>query len=100
MQRNSSVSAWLPTLSLLGLAAGLGAIFNLLGRWPRLETRVPEFIALALAARALYLAGVYLVERFRLGRPALLIILRAALIFRLFLLPCEPALSGDVHRYQ
>jgi hypothetical protein len=100
MQKKSSASAWLPTLGLLVLAAGLGAIFNLLGRWPKLETRVPEFIALALAAGALYLAGVYLVERFRLGRAALLIILGGAVVFRLFLLAREPALSGDVYRYR
>jgi alpha-1,6-mannosyltransferase len=100
MPEKPSASARLPTLGLLGLAAGLGAIFNLLGRWPKLEACVPEFITLALAAGALYLTGLYLVERFPLGRAALLIILGGAVVFRLFLLPREPALSGDVYRYQ
>jgi hypothetical protein len=78
MQERATTSAWLPTLGLLVLAAGLGVVFNLLGRWPKLETRVPKFTALALAAGALYLAAVYLVEQFRLGRVALLLLLLAA----------------------
>jgi hypothetical protein len=100
MQERFSASAVLPALGLLGLAVGLGAVFRLIGRWQKLETSVPEFIALALAAGAMYLAGVYLVEQFPLGRAALLIILLGAVVFRLFVLFREPALSADVYRYQ
>lgn len=100
MQEKPSTPAVLPTLGLLGLAVGLGAIFVTLGRWDRLASSVPEFIALAFAAGVLYLAGVCLVEQFRLGPTALLIIVSGALLFRLFVLAREPALSSDVYRYQ
>jgi hypothetical protein len=75
-------------------------IFNLIGRWRNLPGAVPEFIALSLAAGALYVIGVYVVERFILRPSALLVIVLGALFFRLCLLPREPALSSDVYRYQ
>jgi len=100
MRQESSASPFFPTLGLLGLALGLGAVFRLLGRWPDLKHSVPEFIALALAAGVMYLSAVYLVERFRVGPAALLVIVLGALLFRLFVLPREPALSGDAYRYQ
>jgi hypothetical protein len=100
MQTHSVASTLLPTLGLAGLAFGLGAIFNSLGRWQNLEAQVPEFITLALAAGVLYLTAVYLVERYRLDSPALLIILLGALTFRLAVLPSAPSLSTDLHRYQ
>lgn len=99
MQAESS-PVLLPTVALAGLAAGLGAIYYLLGRRHDLETSIPEFTALVLAAGAMYLAAVYLVERFPLGPGALLIVLLGTMFFRLFLLPSEPALSQDVYRYQ
>ena len=90
----------LPTLGLLVLSGGLGVIFIIIGRWRNLPSTVPEFIALSLAAGALYVAGVYLVQRFILGPFALLVIVLGALFFRLCLLPREPALTGDIYRYQ
>src|SRR5256712_1984653 len=91
-------------LGLLVIAAALAAIFYFLGyrlgRQPDLKTHVPEFIGLSLGAGALYLVGIYLVERFQLGRAALVTILASAVVFRLCLLPCEPQLSDDVYRYQ
>ena len=95
-------SAWslAATLGLLVLSGGLGLIFNHLGRWRNLEASVPEFIALPRTAGVLYLAGVYLVERFILAPSALLVIVLGALFFRLCLLPREPAISNDVYRYQ
>jgi hypothetical protein len=44
--------------------------------------------------------AVYLVEKFPLGPPALVIILGGAPVFRLLVLPLEPPLSEDVYRYQ
>jgi hypothetical protein len=85
---------------LLVLSGGLGVIFIIIGRWRNLPSTVPEFIALSLAAGALYVAGVYLVQRFILGPFALLVIVLGALFFRLCLLPREPALTGDIYRYQ
>ena len=100
MQEKPSPSPLLPTLGLLVLSAGLGAIFRLIGHWQDLQHSVPEFIALSLGAGVLYVAGVYLVERFALGASALLVIVLGALFFRLCLLPREPAVSDDVYRYQ
>jgi hypothetical protein len=91
---------WLATVGLLALAAGLGTIFRYWSSQRDLNSHVPEFIALALLAGVLYLCGVYLVENFRLGLPALLIILAGAVVFRLYLLPLDPPpLSDDVNRY-
>jgi alpha-1,6-mannosyltransferase len=100
MLAKSSAPARLPTLVLLGLAVGLSALFNLLGRWQGLESAVPQFIGLAFLAGVMYLVGAYVVENFHLGPAALLIILLGALIFRLAVLPREPVLSRDVYRYQ
>jgi hypothetical protein len=76
-------------------------IFRYWSRQKDLDSHVPEFIALGLLAGVLYLGGVYLVERFPLRLPALLIILCGAVAFRLYLLPLDPPpLSDDVYRYQ
>jgi len=100
MQKRNRALAWLPTLGLLMLALILAGIFHFLGRQQDLAACIPEFIALSLLAGALYLAGVYLVEKSPLGPAALIIILGGTLAFRLFVLPIAPALSGDVYRYQ
>ncbi len=100
MQKKSPPSTPFPSLGLLGLAAGMGAIFNFLGHQRNLKALTPEFIALSLAAGVLYLAGVYLVEEFALGPAALFIILASAVVFRLLVLPPSPSLSDDVYRYQ
>ena len=100
LHQKPSVSSLLPTLGLLVLSAGLGAIFSLIGRWQDLTYSVPEFIAFTLVTGVLYASGVYLVEHFSLGPSALLVIVLGALFFRLSLLPCQPAVSNDVYRYQ
>lgn len=99
MQQKPFRLPWLSELALLVLAGGLGTIFHI---WRRQELaqHVPEFIALFLLAGVLYLVAVYLVGRFRLGWVALLIILGAGVALRVLVLPAEPALSGDVYRYQ
>jgi len=61
---------------------------------------MPEFIGLLLLVGVLYVIGVFLVERFRLGGAALLIILAGAVLFRVELLPTRTTPSDDVYRYQ
>lgn len=100
MARYQNLLKHLPTLGLLALGAGISAIFYHIGREPELKTHVPEFIALTLGAGVLYAAGVYLVERFHLGLAALIIILGAALAFRLVVLPAGLSISTDAYRYQ
>ena len=53
-----------------------------------------------LLAGILYVAGVFFVERFQLGATALVIILGAAVLFRVELLPARTTPSDDVYRYQ
>ena len=89
------------TLALGVLAAGLTAIYLWVEKLQDdLDTRMPEFIGLLLLAGILYLISVYLVERFRLGRAALILILVGTVVFRVVLLPATPSLSDDVYRYQ
>jgi len=91
------------TLGLAILAAGLTGIYVWIGRQRNLEGHMPEFIGLLLLAGILYVIGVFWVfwvERFRLGAPALLIILASSVLFRVVLLPAQPSLSDDVYRYQ
>lgn len=94
------LTAWRPTLGLLLLGVALAGLYGAIGRQRDLDAHVPEFIGLALAAGALYLVGVYWVDRYRLGTGALLIILASALAFRFFLIGAPPQLSDDVYRYQ
>lgn len=91
---------WLVTLSLAGLGTSLAILFAWIGRQRNLKEHVPELIALLLLAGVLYLAGVYLVQRFPLGTAALLVILAGSVVFRLLLLPADPGISDDVYRYQ
>jgi len=85
---------------LLALAVGISGIFYHIGRTPDLKTHVPEFIALMLGAGVLCLAGIYVVEHFKLGAAALIIILGAALAVRLVVLPAGLSISTDAYRYQ
>ncbi len=101
LRTTDSGGHWPATVGLLALAAGLGTIFRYWGGQSDLNSHVPEFIALGLLAGVLYVCGVYLVDRFPLELPALLIILCGAVAFRLYLLPLDPPpLSDDVYRYQ
>jgi alpha-1,6-mannosyltransferase len=83
------------------LAAGLTAIYFWIEQQSDdLDSHMPEFIGLLLLAGILYVVAVFLVERFRLGRAAMMVILGGTVLFRLVLLPATPSLSDDVYRYQ
>ena len=85
---------------MLALASGVAGIFYWIARQPAPYATVPETIGLLLAAGLLYVIAAYVVQRFALGTPALLVILGAALAFRLLVLSAPPTLSADVYRYQ
>jgi alpha-1,6-mannosyltransferase len=96
-----STPTQLPALLLIGLALLVAAILAEWRAWgEHVNERVPAFVGLALLAGALYLTAVYVVHRFPLGRLELLLVLAAAIAFRLELLPASPALSEDIYRYQ
>src|SRR6516225_358569 len=88
------------TFGLALLAAGLLEIFRAVARFKDLDASMPEFIGLLLLAGIFYVIGVFLVERFRLGLAALLIILVSSVAFRAVLLPSKTTPSDDVYRYQ
>jgi alpha-1,6-mannosyltransferase len=91
------------TLALGALAAGLTAIYFWVEQQSDdLGSHMPEFIGLLLLAGILYVIAVFLVERFRLGRAAMIVILSGTVLFRLVLLLANPSssLSDDVYRYQ
>jgi len=100
MQNPLSASRYAITFCLLAIALALGVIFYFVARYRPLDHNVPEFVALMLLAGVLYLFSVYIVQRYKCRAATLLIILGAAVIFRLFLLPVKPTLSQDVYRYQ
>jgi len=88
------------TFGLALLAAGLIEIYRIVARLEDLDASMPEFIGLLLLAGIFYVIGVFLVERFRLGLAALLIILVSSVAFRAVLLPSKTTPSDDVYRYQ
>lgn len=100
MPKTATLLNLLPTVALLALGAGIAGIFYHIGRLPEPKSQTPEVIAWLLAAGLLYVVAAYLVERFALGRTALVVILGGALAFRLLALPLSPSLSTDVYRYQ
>jgi hypothetical protein len=98
---NAAGSSGIVTLALAGLAAGLtGIYFWVAQQQDDLDSHIPEFIGLLLLAGILYVVAVFLVERFRLGKAALILILASTVLFRVVLLPATPSLSDDVYRYQ
>lgn len=87
---------------LLGLlAALLEAAFLVLRRLDPFDHHAVEVIALGLGASIIHLFAVWLVLRWRdASRAALLVVVLAALAFRLTLFPLPPTLSPDLYRYQ
>ncbi|MFQ5817718.1 MAG: glycosyltransferase 87 family protein [Terriglobia bacterium] len=95
---------------LLFLGVALEGTFLALRGLEPFDQHVPGVIALALAAGLLYLMAVYRVLRStarpdgrssgRDSRATLLLILVAAIVFRLTLIGAAPTLSDDLYRYQ
>ncbi len=88
----------------LGAAAvaltALEAIFLAMLRLGDLKLRVVAFIALALAAGAIYLVALYALQRTGDSRSGFWLVLAGALAFRLTLAPLAPTLSTDIYRYR
>lgn len=80
--------------------AALGLLFHQLRRWDDLTGFVVETVAAGLAAGIFYFVTLFLLEKTTDRRAAFWLILAAALVFRLQLLPLPPVLSDDLHRYR
>lgn len=80
--------------------AALALLFHQLRRWDDLTGFVVETIAAGLAAGIFYFVTLFLLEKTADRRAAFWLILAAALLFRLQLLPLPPVLSDDLHRYR
>ena len=84
----------------LGCAVALELLFLVLLRLGNLKVHVIEVIALAFAAGILYFVALFLLERAAERRSVLWIVLAAAFVFRLTLVPLYPSLSDDLYRYR
>ena len=82
------------------LAALLEVLFLLLRHFHPFDENIPAVVAISLAATVVYFTAAYLACRAGAsGRAALLIVLLAAVAFRVTLLPLPPSLSNDLYRY-
>jgi alpha-1,6-mannosyltransferase len=86
--------------SVLAGGALLEVFYGRLHHLNDLKLHVVEFIALALGAGAVYLIALYFLEHSTGTRGAYLLLIAAAIAFRLTLFPLEPSLSDDIHRYR
>lgn len=100
MQKLRFTRRYVASFGLLAIALALGGIFHFIARLQPLDEHVPEFISLMLLVGILYLISVCIVVRYKNPPSGLLVILTAAVVFRLFFLPLGPRLSEDVYRYQ
>jgi hypothetical protein len=87
---------------LLGLLALLlEAVFWGIRREHPLDENIVPVVALSLAAGAIYLVAAFLVLRSRSqGAATLVVVLLAAVVFRITFFDLAPTLSDDFHRYQ
>ena len=99
-RRGKSFPGSSPIPAALGGAAALEALFLVLLRLANLKVHVVETIAVAFAAGIVYLIVLYLMERAAERRAVLWVVLAAAFVFRLTLLPMYPTLSDDLFRYR
>ncbi|MCI0404275.1 MAG: glycosyltransferase 87 family protein [Acidobacteria bacterium] len=94
--------ARIPTALALGLlAALLEAALLVLRRLHPFDEHVVEVVSVGLAASVVYLVAAWLAVALQQStRPAIAIILLAAVLFRLTLFDLPPSLSDDLYRYQ
>ena len=85
---------------MLAAAVALESLFLILPRLANLKVQVVETIAVAFAAGIVYLVALYLMERAAERSVVLWIVLAAAFVFRLTLVPMYPTLSDDLFRYR
>ncbi len=102
LTRRNPLAQRLPAQALTALLGGLllEVPFFVMRRLGNLELYVVELIAAALAAGIAYFLSLYLLERSRDCRAGLWLILAAAVLFRITLLPLAPTLSEDLYRYR
>ena len=100
VSRGKSSPSPSPIPAALASAAALEALFLILLRFANLKVHVVETIAVAFAAGIVYLFALYLMEHAAEHPVLLWIVLAAALIFRLTLVPIYPTLSDDLFRYR
>ena len=93
-------SARAPLVSVMLGSVLLEAIYARMHHLNDLKLHVIEFIVLALAAGVVYLVALYKFEDAPSSRAAYLLLIAAAILFRLTLFPLEPSLSDDLHRYR
>lgn len=86
--------------AVLAGAVLLEALYARMHHWNDLKLHVIEFIVLALAAGVVYLLALFFFEHSAGTRAAYLLLIAAAIFFRLTLFPLEPSLSDDLHRYR
>ena len=98
--RENSSRSHSPLVVAFAGAAALEAAFLAILRLSDLKMHVIETIATGLAAGIVYLVLIYLLERAGDRRSLLWVILGAAFVFRLTLVPLEPSLSDDLYRYR
>jgi alpha-1,6-mannosyltransferase len=84
----------------LSAAIVLEALFARMASLGDLKTEIIQTIALTLALGIVYFVALYLLEHSAKSRPALWIIVIAAVVFRLTLYSLTPSLSTDIQRYR
>jgi alpha-1,6-mannosyltransferase len=84
----------------IAVALVLEVLFALMARLGNLKADVIETITLALAAGIIYLIALYVLEHSQKSTTARLIIVAAAVLFRLTLYSLTPSLSTDIERYR
>jgi len=100
VSRETSPGSYSPLPAVLGGTVALEAAFLAIRQFGDLKMHVVETICVGLAAGIVYLVALYVLERAGERRAVLWIVLAAAFVFRLTLVPLEPSLSDDLYRYR
>jgi alpha-1,6-mannosyltransferase len=85
---------------LLGAGAVLEALYLRMHSLYYLKNHAIAFMVLALGAGIVYLIALYGFDHTRASRASFILLIFAALVFRVTLWPMEPTLSDDLQRYR